>query len=352
MAPSDREHGGVAWPSGVMLAKPVADLPPDASQAGGCLYEPKWDGYRALVAVDSKGRSRVRSRRGVDLTTAFPDIAGPAATQLPRDTILDGELVVWDGQRLDFTQLQRRVIAPTRAAALARDKPASFVAFDVLIIAGKRLATLALRERRRALEHLRPRLSSPLQINPATEDRDLARRWLADYAIAGVAIEGLVIKALNDAYLPGRRAWLKLRSRATAEAIVGAVTGTLTTPDRLILALPRADGVLVVAGGTAPLNPRQSREIAALLRPPSQPHPWPNVLPAGRTGTLGGPRHLPITLVDPVLVVEIEVDTAYEYLRWRHMTRLLRPRPDLDVSDIQRPASKPRDLEDVPSPPV
>jgi ATP-dependent DNA ligase len=116
-------------------------------------------------------------------------------------------------------------------------------------------------------------LSPPLQITPATEDRDLARRWLADYAAAVVGIEGLVIKALNEAYLPGRRAWFKLRTRATAEAIVGAVTGTLTAPDRLILALPGPGGTLIVAGGTAPLNPRQSRETAALLRPPTRPHP-------------------------------------------------------------------------------
>lgn len=108
-------------------------------------------------------------------------------------------------------------------------------------------------------------------------------------------------------------------------------------PDRLILALPRPDGALMVAGGTAPLHPRQARQIAVLLRPPAGSHPWPATLPAGRTGALGGPRRLAVTLVDPTLVVEIEADTAYEYLRWRHLTRLVRPRPDLDPGDVTAP---------------
>ena len=335
MAAADSEHGWVAWPAGMMLAKPVADLPPVGRfLPGGCLYEPKWDGYRALVAVDSRGGGRVRSRHGVDLTAAFPDIVVAAAAQLAPGTVLDGELVVWDGHRLDFTQLQRRVIAPSRAATLARHKPASFVAFDVLAIACEDVSGRPLRERRRQLEQLRPCLSAPLQITPTTSDQEIARQWLADYAAADVGIEGLVIKALDQAYLPGRRAWLKLRTRHTAEALVGAITGTLTAPDRLILALPRPGGSLVVAGGTAPLRPRQSRQIGALLRPPAGPHPWPDVLPAGRTGALGGPRRLPVTLVDPTLIVEIEADTAYEYQRWRHLTRLVRSRPDLHVSDI------------------
>src|SRR4051794_25307335 len=99
-----------------MLARAVEELPLVGALRGGCLYEPKWDGYRALVRVDADG-ARVRSRRGVDLTTAFGDVAAAAARQLSPGTVLDGELVVWDGDsgRLDFTALQRRVIAPSRA---------------------------------------------------------------------------------------------------------------------------------------------------------------------------------------------------------------------------------------------
>ncbi len=331
---ADPGSASVAWPTGVMLAKAVEVLPAADLLPGGCLYEPKWDGYRALVAVDARGRGRVRSRRGVDLTSAFPDIAVAAAGQLARRTVLDGELVVWDGQRLDFAQLQRRVIAPTRAAELARRRPASFVIFDLLAVAGRDVSRRPLRVRRTELERLLPSLAPPLQVTPATPDRDLAQRWLSDYAAAGVGIEGLVIKGLAEAYLPGRRSWLKLRTRRTAEAIVGAVTGSLSAPDRLILGLPGEDGALVVAGGTAPLTPRQSREIAALLRPPAGPHPWPDVLPAGRTGALGGPRRLPVALVDPALVVEVDADAAYEYGRWRHLTRFVRPRPELHPEDL------------------
>jgi hypothetical protein len=97
MVRSGSQHVGPVWPAAVMLARPVTDLPPADSLPGGCVYELKWDGYRALVAVDARGRGRVCSRRGVDMTAAFPDVAVSAAAQLPRGTLLDGELVVWDG---------------------------------------------------------------------------------------------------------------------------------------------------------------------------------------------------------------------------------------------------------------
>jgi hypothetical protein len=173
--------------------------------------------------------------------------------------VLDGELVVWDGEsgRLDFTALQRRVIAPARAGAYARQRPASVVAFDLLAEAGEPLASRPLRERRQRLEALVPLLEPPLQVTPATRDRDVAAVWLREYADAAVGIEGLVVKGLGDPYAPGRRGWLKLKTRTTAEAVVGAVTGTLARPERLILGLRDRDtGRLLVAGGTAPLTAR------------------------------------------------------------------------------------------------
>lgn len=131
---------------------------------------------------------------------------------------------------------------------------------------------------------------------------------------------------------------LKLKTRISHDAIVGAVTGTLARPERLILGVMTPDGVLVVAGGTGPLKPLQQRAVAALLEPPAGRHPWPSELPAGRTGIVGGgPRRLGVTLVDPTLVVEVEADQAYEHRRWRHLTRLRRLRPDLDPREIVDP---------------
>ena len=319
-----------------MLAKPVEELPPATALPGGCLYEPKWDGYRALIRVDDDG-ARIRSRRGTDLTPGFPDIAEAAAEQLHPGTVLDGELVIWntDTSALDFTALQHRLTSPRRAIAMARRRPASFVAFDLLVDAGTPLAGRPLRERRRALERLLPLLEPPLQVTPATRSRDIAATWLRDYTAAEVGVEGLVIKGLAQPYRPDSRAWLKVKSRSTEEAIVGAVTGTLVRPGRLILGLPDADGSLVIAGGTGPLRPGQQRELAALLRPPAGDHPWPPELPAGRTGVFGGPRRLPVVLVEPELVVEVAADAAREYDRWRHVVRLLRTRPDRDADELQ-----------------
>jgi ATP-dependent DNA ligase len=320
-----------------MLAKPVDQLPQGSALRGGALYEPKWDGYRGLVAVDDRGRGHVRSRRGVDLTMAFSDIAAAAAEQLVPGTVLDGELVVYNGQRLDFAQLQRRVAAPARAAALSRGNPASYVVFDALWVGGRDLTVEPLGVRRRELEALLPGLVPPLQITPATRDRDVALQWLADYTAAGIGIEGLVVKALAEPYLPGRRSWLKLRHRHSVEAIVGAVTATLAAPQRLILGLYDETGRLIVAGATGPLSPAQRREVAAELWPPTGSHPWPTPLPAGRAGGFAGPRLLPVTLVEPAVVVEIEADQAYEYGRWRHLARYRRLRPELHPRGLSPP---------------
>jgi ATP-dependent DNA ligase len=326
-----------------MLARPVEQLPGRSALPGGCLYEPKWDGYRVVlhVAQDGAGHPvcRVQSRRGADLTTSFPDLAAAAAAQLPVGTVLDGEAVIWSGDRLDFTALQHRLAGSGHAARLARTQPASFVAFDVLALAGVVWADRPLRERRRRLEQLLPALSPPLQVNPATPDPDVAAEWLRQYDEADVGIEGLVIKGLGERYQPGRRGWLKLRTRSTVEAIVGAITGTLARPDRLVLGLYDR-GVLIVAGGTAPLHPAQQREVSPLLEamPAGEEHPWPPELPSGRMGVFGGPRRLPVLLVRPQLVVEISADSAFEYSKWRHLTRYVRHRADLDPRDVQLPS--------------
>lgn len=333
-AASEEPSPGLPWPTEPMLAKPTDHLPVERAMPGGSQYEPKWDGYRALIGVDDAGRVRIQSRRGIDITRSFPDVSGPAAAQLPPGTLLDGELVVWGGDALDFSQLQRRVASPARAATLAKAKPASFMAFDILALRGTDLTGQPLRVRRRRLQSLVTDLHPPLQITPATRDRASAQTWMREYTAAGVGVEGLVIKGLATRYRAGQRGWLKLRAVDTTEAIVGAVSGTLTRPGRLILGLYNDAGELIVVGGTGPLKPGQQQDVAALLDPAGQNHPWPPDVPTGRTGIWTKERRHPVTRVDPTLVVEIEADSAYAGQHWRHIVRLVRVRPDLGPDEL------------------
>jgi ATP-dependent DNA ligase len=128
------------WPQQVMLARPVKALPGPGEFPGGCLFEPKWDGFRGVLhvrtGVAGEPVCRVQSRRGSDLSGAFTDIAAAAAAQLPAGTVVDGELVIWTADRLDFAALQRRMTSPSRAARLASGQPATFLVFDVLAYNG------------------------------------------------------------------------------------------------------------------------------------------------------------------------------------------------------------------------
>jgi ATP-dependent DNA ligase len=258
--------------------------------------------------------------------------------QLPDETVLDGEAVVGVDGRLDFGELQKRVASPTRAQALARERPATFLAFDLLVLDGEDLRELPLSERRQRLTAVMQGCRPPLQQVPFTLDHDQAAMWLRDYAAAHIGIEGLVLKRVGDPYLGGLRRWSKLRHRDTAEVLVGAVTGSMEQPNRLILAVPDPDteGGLIVAGGTGMLSPAQSAEVATFLRPPVKPHPWPTVIPGGRSGVWGG-EPLEVTLVDPTLVVEVLADSGQQHGHWRHVVRYVRVRPELHSDGLLPP---------------
>ena len=114
-----------------MLAKPAATLPAGSALPGGTVYEPKWDGYRAILERTREG-CRVWSRNGADLTAGFPDIVDAACAQLQPGTVVDGELVVWSEGRLDFAALAPRLAYRGRRRPPAQLAPAAFLAFDLL----------------------------------------------------------------------------------------------------------------------------------------------------------------------------------------------------------------------------
>ncbi|WP_029430598.1 ATP-dependent DNA ligase [Blastococcus sp. URHD0036] len=319
----------LAGPVAVQLAKPARALPPPNGLPGGCLYEPKWDGYR-LVVVRTARTTRLWSKQGRDLTDRFPDVAAAALAQLPAGSVVDGEVVIWHDDRLDFGLLQKRMVtAPGRIAAQVAAAPASYVAFDLLAAGGTDLRRRTLRSRRAELERLAARWAPPLQLSPMTADPEEAAQWSRDFRVAGV--EGLVAKGAGTRYAPGRREWVKVKSWETTEVIAGGIIGSLDRPSQLVAGRYR-DGELVVVGRTSPLTPAAAEELAAVLAPAGDEHPWPDRIGTGRFG--GGRLSVPLTRVRPDVVVEVSADAALQAGVFRHPLRFVRTRPDLRPDDV------------------
>jgi ATP-dependent DNA ligase len=322
--------GVLRMPIEPMLAAPITALPEGSALKGGCWYEPKFDGYRALVFVGDKG-ARVQSRRGHDITAAFRDVADAAADQLPAGAVVDGELLVWHNGQPDFAALQRRLAR--RGRGVLTDS-AHLIVFDVLHDGTHDLRARPFRMRRAHLERLGDRMTPPLQVVPGTDSLDLAHQWLEDYGRVDVGVEGLVVKGLATKYEPGARGWVKHKFRDTVEVIVGAVVGTPESAERLVLGAYDHDGGLRIVGSTGPLTPPQRRALREHLFSAGE-HPWPHEIPSGRLGHWGGDVQL-VHLVEPTLVVEVSADRALDHGRWRHVVRYVRPRPDLDAESITR----------------
>jgi ATP-dependent DNA ligase len=267
------------------------------------------------------------------MTAAFSEIHDAAIGQLPGDTGLDGELVVWESGCLAFKRLQQR-LARRRgddARAAARAWPVHLVVFDVLRLDGIDLTAWPYARRRDALEILfaDAGLSAPFTLCPSTTDPATAREWLA-WTSAG--LEGLCFKRLAEPYRAGARAWGKYKVRVITDAIVGAITGRVTAPSTLLLGRRDHTGALRYTGRTTTLARAVAAALAEVLAPAVGGHPW-----TGRTFTAGwGTRDvLDVTLVDPQLVVEVVVDVARDGAgRWRHPVRLHRPRLDLSPDSV------------------
>ncbi|WP_346534376.1 ATP-dependent DNA ligase [Micromonospora sp. DPT] len=314
-----------------MLAKPVEIVP----TGHGLSYEPKWDGWRALALRHQDG-VYLQSRAGRDLGAYFPDVLEAVHQAVAPGAVLDGELVVWAGERTDFSQLQRRVTAGTGRDALARSHPAHYVLFDLLSAPpGLPMLDKPLAERRALLTSLLADAPAQLTLSPQSTDVGQATEWLHTWTAAG--IEGLMIKRLDSRYEPGKRGWQKYRAYHTTEAIIGGVTPSLSNPETLLLGRLDEQGRLRYIGRTHALRPAQRAELIDLLTPhtaATDAHPWPQPLPASWTGQLDRPQPLPYTPVLPAVAAEIEVDTAYEHHRWRHHVRYRRPRLDLAMADV------------------
>jgi ATP-dependent DNA ligase len=306
-----------------MLAR-LADALPTGP---GWVYEPKWDGFRALVEV-GQGRAAIHSRNGHLLNGAFTDVAAAVAAALPARCLVDGELVSpLDGAGVSFEGLLRRLAH--RAA------PAGLVLFDLLELDGTDLTGQPLMERRRKLQAaLGPH--PLLELGPQTSDPLEARTWLDECELPGV--EGVVAKRATDPYRPRSRGWVKVKRRRTADCVVGGHRG-----GRLLLGLYDGAGVLHHVGETATL---------------SSPV-WATALPVlacegraftGRPPGLGrweASRYDDWTECLPLAVCEVSY-TQLEHARFRHQVRFVRWRPDRDPASCTRDQLEPaagRDLQ-------
>jgi ATP-dependent DNA ligase len=275
------------------------------------------------------GRVQLWSRNGKDFTAKFPDIQAALLAQVDIDCVLDGELVVWTGSRLDFDALQQRMVntAVTVRKRLAPAQPASLVLFDVLAVGSVDVRPMRWTARRTRLEGLAADWTPPLQLSPVTADVGEAREWLEAFKASGV--EGLVVKGATTRYQPGRRDWVKWKTRDTVEAIIGAVTGSMARPEVLVVGRYRGR-TLEVVGRTVKLNDHQAATIGALLKSAGARHPWPDQI----STHWGKGSKTPITKVSPKVVVEVAADTALQAGHYRHPLRLVRYRAELQPEDV------------------
>ena len=262
-------------PVAPMLARLSADIP-----LGAYGYEPKWDGFRAIVFRD-RDEVEIGSRNGRSMSRYFPEVLAAIKTGLSERCVMDGEIVVPDASRgrLDFEALQQRIHpADSRVKLLAQRTPAHYVAFDLLALGDRDLTGEPFRERRRALEEVLAGARSPIHLTPATRDPELAGRWFHEFEGAG--LDGVVAKPLDLTYQPDRRVMVKVKHVRTADCVVAGYR-TYKTDSRavgsLLLGLYDDDGDLVFVGVVGAFTTARRRALFEELQPlvmTFDGHPW------------------------------------------------------------------------------
>jgi ATP-dependent DNA ligase len=334
----------IAPPVEPMLAALAAHLPPE----GDYLFEPKWDGFRALVFRGATDLY-IQSRDSRPFDRYFPELHDALLERLPPGCVLDGEIVITSPGGLDFDALQLRLHpAQSRVAKLAKVMPASLVAFDVLAADGRDVMAQPQRERRRILERLLAGLGPPLYLTPMTLDRATAARWLDEFEGAG--LDGVIAKPAVDPYQPGKRSMIKVKHARTADCAVAGFRWHKSGKDAvgsLLLGLYDGKGVLQHVGVTSSFTMARRRELAAELAPlrtdALRDHPWAAWADAQAhaTGRMPGGQSRWSAGKDlswEPLRVERVCEVKYDHLqgdRFRHAAVFLRWRPDKQPQDCR-----------------
>jgi ATP-dependent DNA ligase len=327
-----------------MLAKRVAELP----LGEDWIFEPKWDGFRALVFRDGD-EILIQSRDEKPLDRYFPELHAPLRSMLPGRCVLDGEIVIVKNDGLDFDSLQLRLHpAASRVKLLSGQIPASFVFFDLLCLGDRDLRSEPFESRRRELESLR--VSPPIHMTPATRDRSIAADWFRRFEGAG--LDGVIAKPISGTYEPNKRVMLKVKHERDCDCVVAGFRwhkkGDRTLVGSLLLGLFDDGGALQHVGVCASFSNAKRLELAEFLKPYREDallsHPWkawaePEAMSGEETKRMPGGqsrwsqgKDLSWEPLRPELVVEV----AYDHMqgsRFRHTAQFRRWRTDKKPSD-------------------
>ncbi len=292
-------------------------------------YEPKWDGFRCL-AFRSGDRVELQSKSGQPLTRYFPELAAALLALRARQFVLDGEVIVPVNGRLSFDDLLQRIHpAASRVEKLSHTHPAQMVVFDLLVDdQGTSLVSWELEKRRQALVAFHSRYlagNKTIELSKATRDAKVAEDWME--SMRG-QLDGIVAKRIDQPYMSGERAMLKIKTIRSADCVVGGFryASGKKVAGSLLLGLYDESGFLNHVGFTSSMRsaerPAITRKLEGLMGPP------------GFTGKApGGPsrwstdRSAEWESLKSELVVEVQYD-HFTGERFRHGTKLLRWRPD------------------------
>ena len=338
-----------------MLAKLVTEIPE------GAFYEPKFDGFRCVVFRDGDD-IELGSRNERPLNRYFPDVIDALKREVPPRCVLDGEIVLMANGRLDFEALQQRIHpAASRVAMLARETPASFIAFDLLALGDESMTDRPFSDRRRALEEALAGAKPPVYVTPATSSIEEGRDWFDRFEGAGV--DGIIAKPPSIRYVPDKRVMFKIKHERTADCVVAGYRPYKSGDGigSLLLGLYEGDNlwpVGVAASFAATFRKKLVEELEPYRLARGDTHPW---APDGAFERMPGEpsrwsagKDQSWEPLRPELVVEV----AYDYMegqRFRHVTHFRRWRPDRDprscsYEQLEQPADF--DLRTVLEPPA
>ena len=347
-SPAFMYHGAVdlpvKWPILPMLAKRVDELPAGETW----IFEPKWDGFRAIVFRDRE-EVQIQSRDEKPLNRYFPELLDPLRAQLPARCVLDGEIVIATSHGLDFDSLQLRLHpAASRVKLLSRETPASIVFFDLLAEGDRDLRGEPFENRRRRLEDLLAPAEPPIHLTPATRERRVAADWFQRFEGAG--LDGVVAKPVSGIYEPNKRVMLKVKHERDCDCVVAGFRwykdSERSAVGSLLLGLFDDAGALQHVGVCASFTETRRRELVDFLAPYRRDalanHPWKNWadlpgegmgrrMPGGQSRWSQGKD-----LSWEPLRTELVAEVAYEHMqgaRFRHMAHFRRWRVDKQPAD-------------------